>query len=75
MKPLQTTFSDRNALIEHVASLAPWATGSASPIQGGEAAAEHHLRAIDPIEYGKTRNYGDGRITRLSPICITGLSI
>lgn len=73
MKPLQTTFSDRNALIEHVASLAPWATGSASPIQGGEAAAEHHLRAIDPVDYGKTRNYGDGRITRLSPYLHHGI--
>ena len=45
----------------------PWAIGEASPWRGGRAEALARLAAIDPREYGATRNYGAGAITHLSP--------
>lgn len=34
---------------------------------GGRSEALRRLRAIDPVEYGRSRNYLDGAVTRLSP--------
>jgi deoxyribodipyrimidine photo-lyase len=64
---LPTTFADRDALIAHVRALCPWAEGDASPIVGGATAAQQRLQAIDPLRYAATRNFGDGKVSRLSP--------
>jgi len=67
MQYLQKTFSSRDELVAHVKALAPWAEGDRSSIQGGRQKAEMKLSNIDPIAYARTRNFGDGKITRLSP--------
>jgi deoxyribodipyrimidine photo-lyase len=64
---LPATFADREALIAHVRALSPWAEGEASPIIGGATAAQQRLQAIDPLRYVATRNFGDGKVSRLSP--------
>ncbi len=66
MQPLQNEFDDRESLIIYVNALAPWAAGERSDIQGGRQKAEMLLSNIDPVEYARTRNFGDGKITRLS---------
>lgn len=71
--PLNKTFSSREALADYVKTLAPWAEGSISETQGGLAAAKQRLAAIDPINYGSTRNYGNGKVTRLSPYLHHGI--
>lgn len=67
MTLLQKQFGDRAALVAYVKALAPWAEGERSYIQGGRSKAERKLAAIKPIAYARTRNFGDGNITRLSP--------
>ncbi len=67
MITLKKQFHDRDDLITFVQSLAPWAEGEQSAILGGRHAAEMQLEKIDPIAYARTRNYGDGKISRLSP--------
>ncbi len=67
MEILQREFADRQSLIAYVKDLAPWAEGGASNITGGNHAAQNALSAIDAVEYGRTRNFGNGHITRLSP--------
>jgi len=67
MNTLKKQFKHRDELIAFVQSLAPWAEGPASPIQGGRQQAEMKLQAIDPIAYARTRNFGDGKISGLSP--------
>lgn len=64
---LTTHFADRDALIAHVRALCPWAEGDASPVVGGAAAAQQRLDAIDPLRYAATRNFADGKVSRLSP--------
>ena len=64
---LPTEFSNRDQLIAHVKTLAPWAEGAASPYIGGQQAATQRLQNIDPVAYGKTRNFGNGRVSLLSP--------
>ncbi len=64
---LPTGFADRDALIAHVRALSPWAEGEASTIIGGATAAQRRLQAIDPSRYAATRNFGDGKVSRLSP--------
>jgi deoxyribodipyrimidine photo-lyase len=64
---LSTTFADRDALIAQVRGLCPWAEGDASPIVGGATAAQRRLQAIDPLRYAATRNFADGKVSRLSP--------
>jgi len=44
-----------------------------SPIQGGRAAAETQLDRADPSGYGFSRNYLDGKVTRLSPFIRHGV--
>ena len=63
-------FSDRDALIAHVKSLSPSLAADdthVSPIVGGRMAGEAALKAMDPIAYGRSRNFLDGAVTRLSP--------
>ncbi|MCH2209128.1 MAG: hypothetical protein MK132_25135 [Lentisphaerales bacterium] len=73
MHHLQTNFSDREALITYVKNLAPWATGDASEITGGVGSSKVLLKAIEPTNYAKSRNFGDGKVTRLSPYISHGI--
>jgi len=67
MLTLKNQFDDRFDLVAYLQSLAPWAEGNQSSIQGGRQKAEMKLQEIDPIAYARTRNFGDGKISRLSP--------
>ena len=63
-------FDDRDALIAHVKKLSPSLAPDdthVSPIHGGRMAGEAALHAMDPIAYGRSRNFLDGAVTRLSP--------
>ncbi|MFT6105991.1 MAG: deoxyribodipyrimidine photo-lyase [Rickettsiales bacterium] len=72
-KILPNKFENRYDLINHVQNIAPWAKGSESKILGGRNAAEEKLQAINPVLYGKTRNFVDGHITKLSPYIRHGI--
>lgn len=73
MQTLQKEFNNREDLIAYVKELAPWAKGERSYIQGGRQKAETKLNAMDPIAYARTRNFGNGKITRLSPYIQHGI--
>lgn len=73
MQQLQKKFDSRAGLTGHVKSLAPWANGEPSQIEGGRTKAAAQLSDIDPIGYGETRNFGDGKITKLSPYIHHGI--
>jgi deoxyribodipyrimidine photo-lyase len=67
-------FADRDALIAHVKSLSPDCSDAAvSTVRGGRAAAEALLDGIDPVAYGRSRNFLDGAVTRLSPYIRHGI--
>lgn len=71
-QPLQ--FTDRAALVDHVARISPWLTPTApSPFAGGRQAATLRLEAIQPRRYARTRNHIDGAVTRLSPYIRHGI--
>jgi len=70
---LPSSFDSREALIQHVKDLAPWAIGEASHILGGREKAEEQLQNIDPVSYVRSRNYGNGAVTRLSPYIRCGI--
>lgn len=67
MKILSKTFKTRDDLIEYVKSISSCNEGSVSPMVGGRHEAQKKLNQIDPIHYGQTRNFGDGKVTKLSP--------
>jgi deoxyribodipyrimidine photo-lyase len=73
MKLLQKHFDSRDNLVAYVKALAPWAEGEHSHIEGGRQKAESKLAAIEPIHYARTRNFGDGNVTRLSPYIHHGI--
>ncbi len=73
MEQLSKNFKSRDALIKYVQSLSKWAEGSESFIIGGSEQAYKTLSEIDPVGYGKTRNFGNGKITRLSPYIHHGI--
>jgi deoxyribodipyrimidine photo-lyase len=73
MQELQKIFENRDALVAHPKSLAPWAEGERSYIQGGREKADRKLAIIDPVGYSETRNFGDGKITQLSPYIHHGI--
>ena len=73
MTKLQSDFASRDELVAYVTALAPWATGEAAPTRGGRQPAQAALQAIDPINYGATRNFGSGKVTRLSPYVHHGI--
>ncbi|MDC3311865.1 DNA photolyase [Alphaproteobacteria bacterium] len=70
---LKKDFADRNRLIAYVKELSPYAAGDASPLQGGDINAQIILDYIDPISYEKTRNFGNGLVTKLSPYVNHGI--
>lgn len=64
----------RDALIAQVKQLSPWLNDNqVSEFKGGKIAAEAKLAAIDPIHYGKTRNYLEGAVSQLSPYIRHGI--
>lgn len=73
MEHLKNDFKNAEELISYVKELASWADGEASDIKGGQAKAFDVLKEIDPINYGNTRNFGDGKITKLSPFVHHGI--
>ena len=73
MQILINKFDNRESLIDYVKKLAPWAKGNVSNIQGGLKEAKSKLEQIDPIKYSYTRNYGDGKVTKLSPYISHGI--
>lgn len=73
MKILRKKFKNREELISYLKTIAPWSNGSVSDIIGGRYHAETTLCKIDPINYGNTRNYGNGKVTKLSPYIHHGL--
>ncbi len=73
MKKLDVSFENREELIAYVKTLAPWAKGSASHIVGSRKIAKAALSKIDAIAYAKNRNYGLGKVTRLSPYIRHGI--
>jgi deoxyribodipyrimidine photo-lyase len=73
MQYLQKNFDDRATLIAYVTELAPWAEGEPSTIQGNRYQAETKLTEIDLIAYARTRNFGAGKVTGLSPYIHHGI--
>lgn len=69
-RDLRRSFRDRDDLIDYLRQQFPEAAArdpQVSPIRGGHKAAIEKLQAIDPSRYGKTRNFLDGAVTKLSP--------
>ena len=64
---LKRHFDNRNDLIGYVKELAPWAEGNASKILGGQRECRKRLTNLNAVKYGKTRNYGGGSVSMLSP--------
>ena len=58
---------ERKALNSLLLQEFPNASGELSPIEGGRAAAERQLNAMDAKRYGRSRNHLNGSVTRLSP--------
>ncbi len=74
MNKLEKSFTDREQLIQHVAEISPWLQDkTASPIEGGRSQAEQQLQDIDPVKYCRTRNFLNGKVTRLSPYIRHGI--
>jgi deoxyribodipyrimidine photo-lyase len=64
---LPRRFASREDLADALKGLFPQAPGGLSPLRGGRAAADVLLGRIQPVRYGKSRNFLDGAVTRLSP--------
>jgi deoxyribodipyrimidine photo-lyase len=73
MEKLTKNFTNRDDLVTYVKTLAPWSEGERSYIQGGRKKADIKLSNIDPVAYVGSRNFGDGKITRLSPYIHHGI--
>lgn len=63
---LRRQFSSRQELTRYLRAVFPGAEGGPSPIRGGRAAAVEQMGRIEPERYGRTRNFLDGAVTRLS---------
>jgi deoxyribodipyrimidine photo-lyase len=60
-------FKNRSELVTYLREQFPQAADDHfSHIPGGRKAAEKALEEIDPVAYGKTRNFLDGNVTKLS---------
>lgn len=69
-RDLRRSFRDREELIDYLRQQFPEAAAvdpQVSTMRGGYQAAIAQLDAINPLRYGKTRNFLDGAVTRLSP--------
>ena len=81
MKSLQPYRNDSEAMHSHIAREFHLATGhelpaptpveiekfSGSQFHGGRVKAIEQLQKIDPVRYGRTRNFVSGDVTKLSP--------
>ncbi len=63
---LRTDFASPEELSAYIRELVPWAVGEACSTEGGRLAAERALARVQPAAYARTRNFGDGQVTRLS---------
>lgn len=67
--------ADRTQRLQYVREVFIELTGPDCPTPGGRKQALATLKKVDPIAYGKTRNYLNGAVTGLSPFirhgCIT----
>jgi deoxyribodipyrimidine photo-lyase len=73
---MRKDFSSREELSRYLAEQFPDAarrSNSISPIQGGLKAANETLQSIEPARYAFSRNYLDGKVTRLSPYIRHGI--
>lgn len=71
---LNNKFHDRDQLTAYVTEITPQIGPAVrSPFKGGLEEAKRLLDQIDPINYSKTRNYLDGKVTRLSPYIRHGI--
>ena len=70
---MKKTFDSRAELVSYVLASAPWAQGEASSIKGGMSEAIRRLSKVDPVAYGRSRNYGDGAVSYLSPYIHHGI--
>lgn len=73
---LRKNFASRKELHDYLREHFPEAAmrdDALSPIPGGKEAALARLSAVDAEAYGKTRNFEDGRVSRLSPYIRHGL--
>lgn len=69
-------FNDRDRIIAHIRDLCPYLPEddkNISSVRGNRAHALERLAKIDPIHYAKTRNYIEGKVTRLSPYVRHGI--
>jgi len=64
---MRRDFASRADLTEYLRQQFPDAVGVASSQEGGRRAALAKLADIQPATYGKSRNYLNGAVTRLSP--------
>ena len=64
---LPREFASRGELEAELRRRFPEASGALSPIRGGRQAADQRLAAVQPARYGRSRNFLDGAVTRLSP--------
>ena len=70
---LPRDLNERTALNSLLSQEFPTASGELSPIEGGRAAADRQLAAIDAKRYGRSRNHLNGAVTRLSPYIRHGI--
>lgn len=73
---MRRDFASREDLAEYLAAEFPNSaqrSNTISPIRGGASAANETLDRIEPSPYAFSRNYLDGKITRLSPYIRHGI--
>ncbi len=67
---MRRDFASRDELIAYVREQFPNAANRDAHIsqtRGGQQAAEVALKTVDPTQYAKSRNFLNGKVTRLSP--------
>lgn len=76
METQPKTFANRDALISHVRAISPSLAPDDSHVSdtvGGREAGVGLLEKIDPIAYGRSRNYLGGAVSYLSPYIRHGI--
>ncbi len=69
-RDMRRDFANRDELIAYICEQFPAAVDQdnhISEIVGGRTAAEVALQKVDPNQYGRSRNFLSGKVTRLSP--------
>ncbi|NJR76514.1 MAG: deoxyribodipyrimidine photo-lyase [Scytonema sp. CRU_2_7] len=69
-KDMRRDFANRDELVAYLREQFPKASqrdDHTSETVGGRKAAVEALQKVDPVRYGKTRNFFTGAVTRLSP--------